>query len=433
MKATWEKIDKNIVSIEVEVEAEKVDAALDQAFKKVVKKVNVPGFRKGKVPRSMFEKRFGVESLYQDAIDIILPEAYSEALQETAVKPVDRPEIDVEQFGKGQAFKFKAKVTVKPEVKLGEYKGLEVPAGSSEVTEEELNEELGRLQQRHAELVVVEEGAAENGDIAVIDFDGYVDGEPFEGGKSERYSLELGSGSFIPGFEDQVVGMQTGDFKDVEVTFPESYHAENLAGKAAVFKVKLHEIKRKNLPTLDDEFAKDVSEFDTFEEFKQDLVSKLKERKEKENEQARETAVIEKVAEGAEVDIPEAMINTEVDYLFRDFENRIRTQGLTMDLYYQFSGQDEAALREQMRSDAERRVRNNLVLEQVAKEEGIEVTEADLNEELENLSKQYNRPVEELRAIFIQNGSLESLQDDLSLRKTLKFLIDNSKVVTEVA
>ncbi|AJY76036.1 trigger factor [Paenibacillus beijingensis] len=433
MKATWEKIDKNIVAIDVEVESEKVDAAIDQAFKKVVQKVNVPGFRKGKVPRAMFEKRFGVESLYQDAIDIILPEAYSEALQETSVKPVDRPEIDVEQFGKGQAFKFKAKVTVKPEVKLGEYKGLEVPAGSSEVTDEEIGEELNRLQQRHAELAVVEEGAAENGDITVIDFDGYVDGEQFEGGQAERYSLELGSNSFIPGFEDQVVGMQTGDFKDVEVTFPESYHAENLAGKAAVFKVKLHEIKRKNLPALDDEFAKDVSEFDTLEEYKQDLSSKLKERKEKENEQARETAVIEKVAEGAEVEIPEAMINTEIDYLFRDFENRIRTQGLTMDLYYQFSGQDEAALREQMRSDAERRVRNNLVLEQVAKEEGIEVTEADVNEELENLAKQYSRTVEELRGIFAQNGSLDSLKDDLSLRKTLKFLIENSKVVTEVA
>jgi trigger factor len=433
MKATWEKIDKNLVSIDVEIDAEKVAEALDKAFKKVVAKINVPGFRKGKVPRPIFEKRFGVESLYQDAIDILLPEAYSNAVQESGIQPVDRPDIEVDQFGKGQAFKFKAKVTVKPEVKLGEYKGLEVEAAKTEVTEEEINAELERLQQRHAELAVIDEGAAKNGDIAVIDFEGFVDGEAFEGGKSERYSLELGSGSFIPGFEDQVVGMQTGDFKDVEVSFPEQYHAENLAGKPAVFKVKLHEIKRKNLPALDDEFAKDVSEFETLDEFKQDLVKKLEERKAKEAEQARESAILEKVAEAAEIEIPNAMIETEVDYMVREFENRLRSQGMTLDLYYQFSGQDEAALRGQMTGDATKRVRNNLVLEEIAKAEGIEVTEEDLNEELESLSKMYNRPAAELRDIFERNGNLSNLKEELVLRKTLKFLIDNSKTATEVA
>lgn len=429
MKATWEKIDKNIVSIDVEVEAEKVAGALDQAFKKVVQKVNVPGFRKGKVPRGIFESRFGVESLYQDAIDILLPDAYTNAVRESKIEPVDRPEIDVEQFAKGQVFKFKAKVVVKPEVTLGEYKGLEVETAAVEVTEEEINAELERLQQRHAELTVIEEGAAENGDITVIDFDGYVDGEQFEGGASERYSLELGSGSFIPGFEEQVVGMQIGDFKDVEVTFPESYHAEHLAGKPAVFKVKLHEIKRKSLPALDDEFAKDVSEFDTLEEYKQDLTVKLKERKQKEAEQARESAIVEKATSAAEVEIPEPMIVSETDYMIRDFENRLKMQGMNMELYYQFSGQNEEVLREQMRGDAEKRVRNNLVLEAIAKAEGITAGEEDLNAELETLSKSYNRPAAELRDIFAKNGNLLSLLEDLTLRKTIKFLIDNSKAV----
>ncbi|MGO4540398.1 trigger factor [Paenibacillus sp. 2TAB19] len=429
MKATWEKIDKNIVSIDVEVEAEQVATALDQAFKKVVSKVNVPGFRKGKVPRGIFESRFGVESLYQDAIDILLPDAYTAAVNENNLQPVDRPEIDVEQFAKGQSFKFKAKVIVKPEVTLGEYKGLEVEAAAAEVTEEEIAAELERLQQRHAELSVVEEGATQNGDITVIDFDGSVDGVPFEGGKAERYSLELGSNSFIPGFEDQVVGMQLGDFKDVTVTFPEDYHAENLAGKAAVFAVKLHEIKRKSLPALDDEFAKDVSEFDTLDEYKADLSSKLKERKEKEAEQAREVAVVDKATAAAEVEIPEAMIVTETDYMIKDFENRLQMQGMNMDLYYQFSGQNESVLREQMRSDAEKRVRNNLVLDAIAKAEGFSVSEEDLTAELETLSKSYNRPAEELRDIFTRNGNIANLQEDVLLRKTIKFLLDNSKTV----
>jgi len=429
MKATWEKIELNTVSLNVEVDADKVTTALDQAFKKVSAKVNVPGFRKGKVPRAIFEAKFGVESLYQDAIDILLPEAYTAAVQETGIEPVDRPEIDVTQFGKGQAFIFTAKVTVKPEVTLGEYKGVEVAKVSAEVTEEEIAAELERLQQRHAELNVVEEGAAENGDVSVIDFEGFVDGEAFEGGKAERYSLELGSGSFIPGFEEQIVGMQLGDFKDVEVTFPESYHAENLAGKPAVFKVKLHELKRKSLPALDDEFAKDVSEFDTLEEFKQDLAKKLQENKEKEAKQAQEAAVIEKVAEAATVEVPEAMVATEQNYMLQDFENRLRAQGMNLDLYYQFSGQDEQALRDQMKGDAEKRVLNNLVLEAVAKAEALEVSEEEVNEELESLSKAYNRPAEEIRSIFTQNGNMENLTEDLLLRKAIKFLVDNSVAV----
>ncbi|AIQ54456.1 trigger factor [Paenibacillus sp. FSL R7-0331] len=426
MKATWEKIEKNLGVLEVEVEAERVAAALDKAFNKVVKKANVPGFRKGKVPRPIFESRFGVESLYQDAIDILLPEVYGEAVEQADIFPVDRPEVDIEQFAKGQAFIFKAKVTVKPEVKLGQYKGLEVPAQKAEVTEDELNAELTRLQERHAELVVVEEDAAVNGDIAVIDFDGSVDGVPFEGGSAERHSLELGSNSFIPGFEEQVVGMATGDFKDVEVTFPESYHAENLAGKAAVFKVKLHEIKRKQLPELDDEFAKDVSEFDTLEEYKADLKAQLESRKQEELKGTRENAVVDAAAANAEVEIPEAMIKSEVANMVRDFDNRLRQQGMNMDMFLSFSGQTRDDLEGQMKGDAEKRVRNNLVLEVIAKEENIEVSEEEVTQELANMAESFKRSPEEIRSILAANGSLSSLNEEISLRKTIELLVSSS-------
>ncbi|WEK55330.1 MAG: trigger factor [Candidatus Cohnella colombiensis] len=427
MTAKWEKIEKNLGVLSVEIDAEQVSLALDKAFRKVVQKVNVPGFRKGKVPRSIFEARFGIESLYQDAIDILLPEAYTKAVDEAGIEPIDRPDVDVEQFAKGQTFKFTAKVPVKPEVKLGEYKGLEVEAADTTVSEEEITAELDRLQQRHAELVVVDEGAAQLGDHTVIDFEGFLDGVPFEGGKGEQYNLELGSGSFIPGFEDQVVGLNIAEEKDINVTFPENYQAENLAGKAVVFKVKLLEIKRKNLPELDDEFAKDVSEFDTLDEYKADLTSKMQDRKAKDAESARENALVDKASEAAELEVPEVLISNEVENMLKDFENRLRSQGMNLDMYYQFSGQDEAALKEQMNGDAKQRVRNNLVLEEIAKAEGLEVSEAEIEEELENLSKLYNRTADELRGIFAANGYLDNLGADLKVRKAIKVLVDNSK------
>ncbi|OZB91118.1 trigger factor [Paenibacillus sp. XY044] len=429
MKATWEKIEKNLGVLEVEVEADRVAAALDKAFNKVAKKANVPGFRKGKVPRPIFEARYGIEALYQDAIDILLPEVYTEAVDQTDIFPVDRPEVEIDQFAKGEAFKFKAKVTVKPEVTLGEYKGVEVPVQKVEVSEEELDAELKRLQERHAELSVIDEGAAENGDIAVIDFDGSVDGVPFEGGQAERYSLELGSGTFIPGFEEQVVGLATGDFKDVEVTFPETYHAEELAGKKAVFKVKVHEIKRKQLPVLDDEFAKDVSEFETLAEYKEDLNKQLLARKEQEAKGNKEAAVVDKVAANAEVEIPQAMIDSEIQNMMRDFDNRLRNQGMNLEMFLSFSGQTTADLQEQMKDDAEKRVRNNLVLEQIAKEANIEVTEEDINKELEVMAESYKRTADEIRDILAANGSLGSLREEISLRKTVDLLLENSKEV----
>lgn len=433
MKATWEKIEKNTGILEVEVDVEQVNAALDKAFKKVVRQVNVPGFRKGKVPRPIFEAKFGVESLYQDAINEILPEAYAEAVKQTGIEPVDQPDIDFETFAKGQPFVFKAKVTVKPEVTLGEYKGLEVTEKSTEVTEEELEQELKRLQERHAELVVLEEGTAEKGDIAVIDYEGSVDGVPFEGGKAEKHSLELGSGAFIPGFEDQVIGMAKGEEKDIHVTFPEQYHSAELAGKAAVFKIKLHDIKRKNLPELDDEFAKDVSEFDTLEEFKEDLKKRIAGQKERDRDLALESEVIEKAAANAEVDIPQAMIETEIDRMVKEFGNRLRMQGMNLELYYQFSGQDEAALRERMKEEAEKRVKSSLVLEAIANAENVSVDEEDINQELEAMSQTYRQPAEELRRIIELTGNLEDFKSDIRIKKTVKWLIENSKKIPEVA
>jgi trigger factor len=427
MKASWEKIEKNVGVLEIEVDADQVASALDKAFKKVAAKVNVPGFRKGKVPRALFEKRFGVESLYQDALDIILPEAYVQAVEDAGITPVDRPEVDVEQFGKGQTLKFKATVTVKPEVQLGDYKGLEIELQSTEVSDEDVEAELKRLQERHAELNVVEEGAAQNGDMVIIDFEGFVDGEAFEGGKAERYSLELGSGSFIPGFEEQVVGLNKGEEKEVNVTFPDDYQADNLKGKAAIFKVKLHEIKRKQLPELDDEFAKDVSEFDTLDEYKADIKNRLAENKVKEAEAKKESDIVAKAAANAELEIPVAMINTEIDAMVKDFERRMKSQGMTLELYYQFTGQSESSLRDQMKADAEQRVRNNLVLEAIAAAENIEATEEDLDAEIGRVAEQFKKSPEEVRSIFEANGSLVGMKEDLALRKTVDFLVSNMK------
>jgi len=433
MKANWEMIEKNTGTLTVEVEPEQVAQALDKAFKKVVAKVSVPGFRKGKVPRNIFEARFGVESLYQDAIDILLPEAYFNAVKETGIEPIDKPEIDIEEFAKGKPFRFNAKVQVKPEVELGQYKGIEVPEKDFSVKPEEIDEELKRMQERHAELVVVEEGAVENGDRVVIDYEGFIDGEAFEGGKAEKATLEIGSGTFIPGFEEQLVGMTKGEEKDIEVTFPEDYRVDELKGKNAVFKIKLHEIKRKKLPPLDDEFAKDVSEFETLEEYRQDLEKQLSERKQKEREQYLENTVVEKAAEAAVVDIPEVMVDNEVENMVRDFASRLRLQGMSLDMYFQFTGLTEEKLKEDLRGDARKRVLQSLVLEKIAQAENIQVEEAEIDEELERFSGLFNRTAEELKRTFEASGALETLKKDLIIRKTVKLLVDNRKPVNEVA
>jgi len=426
--ANWEKVENNQGVLTVEVDASQVDEALDQAFKKVVKKVQVPGFRKGKVPRKMFEARFGVESLYQDALDILLPTAYGQAVQETGIEPVDRPEVDVEQMEQGKSLIFKATVTVKPEVKLGDYKNLTIEPKEFEVTEESLDAELKRMQERHAELVTIEEGAAENGDQAVIDFEGFQDGVAFEGGKAEDYALELGTGTFIAGFEEQVVGMTLGEEKDITVTFPEEYHSPNLAGKEAVFKVKLNGLKRKNLPALDDEFAKDVSEFDTLEELKADTKKKLEEKAAQEKDQYIREQLVLKAAENAEIDLPAVMVEHELDQMVSEFGQRLQYQGMTLELYYQFSGMDESQLRDQLRADATSRVRTSLTLEAIGKAENIVATDEDVDAELEKLAAMYGRPADELRKIFSAQDGLVALKRDVQTRKTVDFLVAENKV-----
>ncbi|AIG25553.1 trigger factor [Brevibacillus sp. 7WMA2] len=427
MVAKWEKLENNQGVLTVEVDADQVNLALDEAFKKVVKKVNVPGFRKGKVPRKMFENRFGVESLYQDALDIILPQAYGQAVRETGIEPVDRPEVDVEQMEAGQKLVFKATVTVKPEVKLGDYKGLSVEEKDFTVGEEQVAEELKGMQTRHAELVTVEEGPAENGDSANIDFEGFQDGVAFEGGKAEDYALELGTGTFIAGFEEQVVGMKIGEEKEITVTFPEEYHSPNLAGKEAMFKVKLNSLKRKNLPELDDEFAKDVSEFDTLEEYKADLKAKLEEKAEAEKKNYIREQLVLKATENAEIDIPDVMVESELDQMVKEFEQRLQMQGMNLELYYQFSGTDESALRDQMRKDAVLRVRTALVLEAIAKTENLETKEEDVDQELEQYAKMYGRPADELKKIFAAQDGLAGLFREILTRKVVDLLVAESK------
>ncbi|PLR83113.1 trigger factor [Bacillus sp. V33-4] len=425
MSAKWEKLEGNQGVLTFEVDAERLNEGLDFAFKKVVKQVNVPGFRKGKMPRGMFEKRFGVESLYQDAVDFLLPEAYSNAVEEAGIEPVDRPEIDVEQIEKGKNVIFKANITVKPEVKLGEYKGIEVEAVDTNVTDEDVENELKSLQERHAELAVREEGTAENGDTLVIDFEGFVDGEAFEGGTSENYSLEIGSGSFIPGFEEQLIGVAAGEEKEVEVSFPEEYHAAELAGKPATFKVKVHEIKTKELPPLDDEFAKDVDEeVESLDALKEKIKNRLEDSKKHEAEHVVRDTVVDKAAENAEIEIPAVMIDNEVDRMLNEFEQRIQMQGMNLELYYQFSGQDEDALRGQMSEEAEKRVRANLTLEAIAKAENLEVSDEEVTEELTKMAEMYNMPVENIEKAL---GSLEGIKADLQVRKAVDFLIENSK------
>jgi trigger factor len=427
MSAKFEKLEGNQGVLTVEVDAEKVNESLDSAFKKVVKQVNVPGFRKGKMPRPLFEKRFGVESLYQDAIDLMLPDAYTAAIEETGIEPVDRPEIDVEQIEKGKSFIFTAKVIVKPEVKLGEYKGIEVEKFDTSVTDEDVDNEIKGLQEKQAELVVKEEGKAELGDTVVMDFEGFVDDEAFEGGKADNYSLELGSGQFIPGFEEQLVGLGTGESKDVEVSFPEEYHATELAGKPAVFKVTLHEIKGKELPELDDEFAKDVDdEVETLDALKEKIKSRLEHDKKHQEEHHIQDTVVEKATAASEIDVPEIMFDNEVDRMLQEFEQRLQMQGMNLELYFQFSGQNEQALRDQMKEEAEQRVRGSLTLEAIGKAENIEASEEELNEELEKMSSQYNMTVENIRAAL---GNLDALKGDIVARKTVQFLVDNSKTV----
>lgn len=428
MTAKWEKKEGNSGVLTVEVNSERVDGALDQAFKKVVKEVNVPGFRKGKIPRPIFEQKFGVESLYQDALDILLPEAYSEAIEEAAIEPVDKPEIDIDDMEKGKPLSFRATVTVKPEVKLGDYKGLEVEVTPVEVTDEEVDQEITQLQEKNADLVAVEDGVVKKGDTVVMDFEGFVDGETFEGGKAENYSLEIGSGQFIPGFEEQLEGAKAGEDAEVNVEFPEDYQSEDLAGKSAKFEVKVHDIKRKDLPELDDEFAKDVNEeHESFEDLKKDVRGKLEVTKKQESEAAMKDTLVEKATENAEIDIPQSMINTEVDRMLEEFGQRLQSQGMTMDMYYQFSQTDEEGMKAQFQDDAQKRVRMNLTLEAISNVEKLEASEEEVDQEIEKMAGMYQRSADEIKQILAMQGGTDTLKADLKVRKAIDFLVEESK------
>lgn len=427
MTATWEKKEGNEGLLKVTVPAEKVNKALDQAFKKVVKKINVPGFRKGKVPRPIFEQRFGVEALYQDAVDILLPEAYGEAIEETKINPVAQPEINVTQIEKGKDFEFEATVTVEPEVKLGDYKGLEIEKQDSELTDQDLQDEIDHSLGHLADMVVKEDGAVEEGDTVNIDFDGYVDGEQFEGGQADGYDLEIGSGSFIPGFEDQLVGVKTGEEKDVVVTFPEEYHAEELAGKEATFKTKVNEIKYKEVPELTDEIANELdSDANSVDEYKENLRKRLSEQKAQDAENVEKEEAINKATENTTIDIPQAMIDTELDRMVQEFGQRIQQQGLDLQTYFQISGQDESQLREQMKDDAEQRVKTNLTLSAIADEENIKVTDEDIDKELEKMSSQFNISVEDIKQTL---GNTDIIKNDVRIQKVIDLLRDNAKYV----
>ncbi|MEK4255169.1 trigger factor [Ureibacillus sp. FSL K6-2830] len=428
MSAKWEKKDGNTGVLTIEVPAEEVNKALDQAFKKVVNQITVPGFRKGKVPRQIFEKRFGVEALYQDALEIIIPEAYSKAVDETGIFPVDYPEIgDFDSFEKGKDFTFTATVTVKPEPKLGEYKGLEVKKLSTEVTDEEVEEQIQNLLNRKAEYEIKEDEPIVEGDIAVIDFEGFLGDEAFEGGEGEDYPLEIGSGQFIPGFEEQLVGLKAGESKDIQVTFPEEYHAEELAGKDATFKVTVKEVKTKVLPELNDEFAKEADpEVESVEELRNKIKEQLAEQKKNEAESTLRDELVEKAAENAEMEIPEAMIHNEIHRMIDEFAQRLQMQGISLDLYYQFSGQTEEDLHEQFREDAETRVRISLTLEAIAKAENIEVTQEDIDQELEKMAEQFKMDKEKI--ITALGGTTEMLENDIRNQKTVEFLVENAKI-----
>ncbi|WP_077308294.1 trigger factor [Terribacillus halophilus] len=427
MSAKFERTEgKNEGVLTITLSPEELDNALDQAFKKVVKTVQVPGFRKGRVPRKMFEQRFGVESLYQDAIDIVLPQAYMNAVEETGIEPVAQPDVDLEQIEQGKELIFKATVAIKPEVELGDYKGLEVEAEDTAVSDEDVEKEIDTLRNNQAELVVKEEGTVGEGDTVVMDFEGFVDGVAFEGGKAENHSLEIGSGSFIPGFEEQLTGKESGSESDITVTFPEEYHAEELAGKEAVFKVKIHEIKAKELPELDDEFAKDVDEeVESLDALREKTKNRLQEEKANAAENNKREQLINLATDNATVDVPQAMVDTELDRMVREFEQRLQMQGMTLEMYQQFSGQDEAALREQMKEDAGKRVKTNLTLEAIAKAEKLEVTDEDVNAELDKMAEMYQTDKEQLTQML--GGNTDAIKDDLKFQKAIDVLVENSK------
>ena len=420
--ATKEKAEKNMVSFEFKVSADEFEAAVAKAYKKNVGKINIQGFRRGKAPRAIIERYYGKEVFYEDAVNIVLPDAYDKAIEEQNIEAVAQPEIDVKEISAETGVVFTAKVAVKPEFELGQYKGVKVKKVAHKTTEKDINAEIDRIRERNARLVNVEDRAAENNDTVVIDYEGFVDGVAFAGGKAEGHELKLGSGQFIPGFEDQLIGAKIGDDVTVKVTFPEVYHSEELKGKDAEFKVKVHAIKAQELPELDDEFAKDVSEFDTFEDFKADITKKLKENNKKRSQQEFENNVLEAVAEATEIDIPQAMIDTNVENSIRDFAMQMQYQGIDLNQYMQMTGMTVDALKAQFLPEAEKKVKMSLILEKIAKVENIEVSDEDVEAEYKNIAETNKMEVEDVKKYL----KTEDLKENKLVEKTVKFLVENA-------
>lgn len=427
MNVKTEQIEKNVVQLEIEVDAAKFEEGMQKAYIKNAKRFNIPGFRKGKAPRKIIERYYGEVVFYEDAINIVCPEAYDEAVKETNIAPVSQPELDIKQIGNGENLVFTAKVTVKPEVVLGDFKGIEVNKIEYNVTDEDVENELKKMQEKNSRLVTIEDRPVQSGDQTVIDFEGFVDGVAFEGGKGENYNLEIGAGQFIPGFEDQLIGKNIGEEVEVNVTFPEEYHAEDLAGKPALFKVKVNQIKFKELPELDDEFVKDVSEFDTLDELKKDLLSKMTEEAERKAKQELENAIVDKVVDAATVEIPAVMIESQLDHIARDFDMRLRSQGLDLEKYMQLTGSDMTKFKEQFTAQAEKQVKTSLVLENVGKAESITVTDEDFDKEIARMAESYKMEVDKLKSM-LRPEDMDSIREDMLITKAVEFLVQNAKV-----
>ncbi|NLW45944.1 MAG: trigger factor [Firmicutes bacterium] len=431
MQFNLEKLDKNFVALEIAMDTEEIEGALAESYKRVVKKVNIPGFRKGHVPRAILEKQFGKEVLYEEAVDILVPKGYLGALDEYKLEPIDQPKLEVkEAFEAGKPFVFKATVEVTPEVKLGQYKGLEVEKAKAEVKEEQVTERLTSLQERHAELVLSDKQNLEKGDFAVVDFEGYIDGQPFSGGAAQAYSLEIGSGSFIAGFEEQLIGMEVGTEKDIKVTFPEDYPREDLGGKEASFKVSLKEIKVKEIPAADDDFAQSIGNFDTIDALKNDLREKMIEFAKQEADANFAQGAVNKAVENAEVEAPETLVKREMDELLHRFEYNLAYQGLNLQQYLEYSKKTNEEVLEDFRPEAVKRVRTDLVLSNIAQAENLEVTDEELNEKLAELAERYQQKnVAKLKETLEDNGRLGSIKQAILLEKAVDFIKENTKPI----
>lgn len=432
MSLQVEKLEKNMAKLTIEVSAEDLDKAMEKAYQKQKSRISLPGFRKGKAPRKMIESMYGKGVFMEDAVNSLVPQEYTKALGECDLEIVSQPEINVTQMEPGKALIFTADVAVKPEVTLGDYKGVEVPKSEITVTDEEVDAEVKKEQDKNARTVAVENRAAANGDITTIDFEGFVDGVAFEGGKGTDYALTLGSSTFIPGFEDQLVGANTGDHVEVKVTFPEEYQAKELAGKEAVFQCDVKKIETKEVPELDDEFAKDVSEFDTLAEYKEDVKKKLTEKKEKEARTAKENAAVDKAIENAQMDIPELMTKTECRQMMDDFSRRMQQQGLSMEQYFQFTGQSMDKMMEDMKPQALKRIQTRLVLEKVAEAENIQPSEEEITEEIQKMADAYKMEADKIREAIGESG-LEQMKKDMAVQKAVTVIADAAVEVEKAA